>query len=101
MRRYAAFVATKRGMAEALRAVTASGAVTSSQTRERLSAAIRTMLDAGAEAGSLRDDVPAEDVTAGMAGAVLAAATPAQVDRLLDLLLDGLRPGNGADGVAY
>jgi AcrR family transcriptional regulator len=96
MRRYAEFVATKRGMAEALCAVVASGAVTSSQTRERLSTAIRTMLDAGAAAGSLRADVAAEDVTAGMAGILLAAATPEQVERLLDLLLDGLRPSRGA-----
>jgi hypothetical protein len=54
MQRYADFVITKRGMADALRAVIASGAVTSVETRARLSAAIQTMLDAGAAAGSLR-----------------------------------------------
>lgn len=92
MGRYAEFVATKRGMAEALRAVIASGAVTSPQTRELLTVAVQTLLDAGVTAGSLRGDVPAEDVVASLAGVLLAAGTPAQVGRMLDLLMDGLRP---------
>ena len=91
MGRYADFVATKRGMAEALRAVIASGAVTSSQTREQLGVAIGAMLDAGAAAGLLRADVPVEDVVASLAGILLAATSRGQVDRLLDLLADGLR----------
>lgn len=93
MGRYADFVATKRGMAEALRVVITSGAVTSTDTRGRMSEAVRTMLDAGIAAGSLRADVPAEDVVASMAGVLLACQEPdqrEQVERLLDLLLDGL-----------
>lgn len=95
MGRYADFVATKQGMAEALRAVIASGAVTSTETRQRLSAAVRTLLDAGATAGSLRGDVAADDVVAGLAGVLLACREPdqrQQIERLLDLLMDGLRP---------
>ena len=88
---YADFVATKRGMAEALREVIASGAVTSAQTRERLSAAIARIVSAGAAAGVLRADIRAEDVTAAMAGATLAGTDREQIDRLLDLLVDGLR----------
>jgi hypothetical protein len=82
-------------MAEALCAVIASGVITSTQTRERLSAAIQTMLDAGAAARSLRSDVRAEDVSASLAGILLAAGAPeqrAQAGRMLDLLVDGLRP---------
>jgi AcrR family transcriptional regulator len=92
--RYADFVTTKRGMADALRVVIASGAITSTQTRERLSAAIQTMLAAGAEAGTLRSDVLAEDVSASLAGILLASGAPdqrAQTGRMLDLLMDGLR----------
>ncbi|MDR7299827.1 TetR/AcrR family transcriptional regulator [Haloactinomyces albus] len=95
MGHYADFVATKQGMAETLRAVIASGAITSTDTRQHLSAAVRTMLDAGITAGSLRDDVSAEDVVAGLAGVLLACQQPdqrQQVERLLDLLVDGLRP---------
>jgi len=78
MGRYADFVTARRGMAEALRAVIASGAITSSQTRQRLSAAIQTMLDARMGTGSLRGDVRAEDVSASLAGVVLASGAPHQ-----------------------
>jgi AcrR family transcriptional regulator len=91
MRRYQAFVTTKRGMAEALRAVIASGAVTSTQTREQLSAAIGTMLAAGVADGTMRQDVRPQDVSASLAGVMLAAADPAQATRMLDLLVEGMR----------
>lgn len=89
--RYADFVATKRGMAEALREVIASGAVTSARTRERLSTAIAEIVAAGTATGMLRTDIRAADVTAAMAGATLAGTDREQIDRLLDLLVDGLR----------
>lgn len=94
MDRYADFVATKRGMAEALRAVIAAGTITSAQTRERMNAAITGMLAAGVAAGTLRADVRAEDISASLAGLVWAAGGPdqrEQVGRLLDLLMEGLR----------
>ena len=94
MGRYAEFVATKRGMADALRALIASGTVSRAQTRPRLTAAIQTMLDAGVRAQSLRDDVRAADVTASLAGVLLATGVPDDPDqagRMLDLLMDGLR----------
>lgn len=94
MGHYADFVATKRGMAEALRVAIASGAITSSQTRQRLSAAIQTVLDAGAEAGTLRGDVLAGDISASLAGVMLASGAPEhrqQANRMLDLLMAGIR----------
>jgi len=90
MRRYQEFVATKRGMAEALRAVIASGAISSGQTRAHLDRAIATLLDAGATDGSLRSDVQPADVSASMAGIMLAAADVDQATRMLQLLVDGL-----------
>ena len=91
MRRYQSFVTTKRGMAEALRAVIASGAITSAQTREQLSDAIGTILEAGVADGSLRGDVRPEDVSASLAGVMLAAVDKAQATRMLDLLVEGMR----------
>ncbi len=91
MRRYQAFVTTKRGMAEALRAVIASGTITSTQTREQLSGAIGTMLAAGVADGSIRADVQAQDISASLAGVMLAAADPAQATRMLDLLVESVR----------
>ncbi|WP_327293803.1 MULTISPECIES: helix-turn-helix domain-containing protein [unclassified Streptomyces] len=96
MDRFADYVATKREMADALRAVIASGAVTSSQARHDLSAAVRVLLDAGAADGTLREDVRAEDVVAALVGVFLACGRPEERDqagRMLDLLLDGLRYG--------
>jgi AcrR family transcriptional regulator len=95
MRRYLDFVDSKRAMGVSLRAIVASGAVTQSDTRFRLAAAIAHFLDAGAAEGTLRSDVPADDVVAAMAGSVIAAAPEQQheqAERLLELLLDGLRP---------
>jgi AcrR family transcriptional regulator len=96
MRRYQDFVATKRGMAETLRAVVASGAITAGQTRQHLNDAIATIVDAGIADGSLRDDTRPEDVTASLAGIMLTAVDEQQATRMLRLLVDGMR-ANAAD----
>ena len=57
MDRFVDYMTTKRGMADALRAVIASGGNPFAQSRDRLLAAITTLLDAGAAAGTLRSDV--------------------------------------------
>jgi AcrR family transcriptional regulator len=88
------YMATKQGMAEALRAVIASGGNPFSESRVRLVSAISHLLTAGASAGTLRSDVAPEDVLAGLSGIALSSGEPDQRDRagrLLDLLLDGLR----------
>src|SRR5262249_56643611 len=95
MDRFVEYMTTKRGMADALRAVIASGGNPYAQSRDRLLAAIGSLLRAGAADGGLRADVPAADVLAALSGISLAAGEPAQREqagRLLDLLLDGLRP---------
>lgn len=94
MRRYQDFVATKHGMAEALQAVIASGAISSGQTRGHLDGAIATILDAGRADGSLRADIPPADISASMAGIMLAAADTDQATRMLQLLVDGLLARN-------
>ncbi|MFB8272403.1 TetR/AcrR family transcriptional regulator [Streptomyces sp. NPDC055955] len=93
---YAKFTATKRGMIDTLRAGWASGRITTPTTRERITAAIGTILAAGAAAGSLRGDVDPDDVTAIVFGAFLSAAATGdaaeQTGRLLDLVVDAVRP---------
>lgn len=93
MNRYAAFVATKRGMIDTLRAGWASGRLATPTTRERITAAIASILAAGAQAGCLRADVDPADVTAMMLGVFLSTATSTadQTKRLLDLVADALR----------
>lgn len=94
MDRFVDYMTTKRGMADALRAVIASGGNPYAQSRDRLLAAITTLLDAGAAAGTVRSDIEPADVLASLSGVSLAAVDPAQRDqarRVLDLLMDGLR----------
>jgi len=92
---YAAFFAAKRGISETLRAGWASGTIATPATRERITATIALILDAGAEAGTLRDDVPAEQVTMMLLGVFLstrASDEPELTGPLLDLVAAALRP---------
>jgi AcrR family transcriptional regulator len=94
MDRFVDYMTTKRGMAEALRAVIASGGNPYAHSRDRMTTAVTALLEAGAAAGSVRSDVAAADVLASLSGVSLAAGEPGQRDqarRLLDLLMDGLR----------
>ncbi|HTW02735.1 MAG TPA: helix-turn-helix domain-containing protein [Streptosporangiaceae bacterium] len=97
MDRFADYVTAKQEMADALRAVFASGSVTVSEAREQLTAALQTILDAGITAGSLRADIRAEDIVAsivGMFAATSRAGGNEQLHRMLDLLADAVRrPG--------
>ncbi|WP_399082747.1 TetR/AcrR family transcriptional regulator [Streptomyces sp. BBFR2] len=95
MTRYAAFFRIKRGMSQTLRAGWASGTIATPATRERITETLALMLRSGAETGSLRADVAPEDVTVMLLGVFLsttATETTQHVDRLLDLLVDALRP---------
>ncbi|MEV1085902.1 TetR/AcrR family transcriptional regulator [Streptomyces sp. NPDC050211] len=95
MVRYAAFIATKRGMADTLRTAWASGRIATPATRERITSAIAAILARGAEDGSLRPDVEPEDVTVMLLGIFLAGTTgdtPARTERLIDLVMDALTP---------
>jgi AcrR family transcriptional regulator len=94
MDRYLEYMTTKRGMADALRVVIASGGTPYAQSRDRLITAITSLLQAGAASGALRADIEPADVLASLSGISLAAGEPAQraqARRLLDLLMDGLR----------
>ena len=90
MDRYASFVAAKRGMAESLHAIFDSGAMEPSQTRDSIVGAVDMLLRAGADDGSLRSDVQADDVVSSLIGIFLASGSPEQTGRMLDLLVAGV-----------
>jgi AcrR family transcriptional regulator len=86
---------TKHGMIHTLLAMIESGEIALAQTRAELLAVITTILEAGRAAGDLRADITAEDIAASLIGIFTVAGKPEQrpqADRLLDLLMDGLRP---------
>jgi AcrR family transcriptional regulator len=95
MTRYADFVEAKRGMADAIRAAHAAGAISVPSARAELAAAAREILDAGAADGTLRAGVRTEDVVGliiGSFSATSAAGGREQLERMFDLLMDALRP---------
>lgn len=92
---FANWLATKHGMTTTLLAMIDAGGLPHLQTRDALLAAIASMLDAGSAAGLLRRDVPPEDIAASLIGILTVAGKRdqrAQAKRLLDLLMDALRP---------
>ena len=89
------WIATKNGMLDTLLTMIESDAVGHARTRDELLHAISAILDAGRAAGDLRPDVTAEEVAASLIGVFTVAHQPGHAvtaDRLLDILLDGLRP---------
>ncbi|NBH03761.1 TetR/AcrR family transcriptional regulator [Amycolatopsis sp. SID8362] len=93
MDRYAAFFATKLGMADTLRVSLGTGRIVTAETRRRIVAAIGAILEAGAAAGTLRADADPEDVTFVLLGVFLSAGhEPERIGRLLDLVADAVRP---------
>ena len=89
------WIATKNGMLDTLLSMIQAGEITHDQTRTELLTAITTILDAGRVVGDLRPDVTAEDIAAALIGIFTVAPRPqreANASRLLNLLMDGLRP---------
>ncbi|MEU5691948.1 TetR/AcrR family transcriptional regulator [Actinosynnema sp. NPDC020468] len=87
------YMATKQGMADALKAVIASGADPFSGSRDRLVGAVTTLLDAAELSG-----VEPLDVLTTVGGVALAANDQEQAGRMLDLVMDGLRHRGSGQG---
>ena len=95
MDRYARFVAAKHAMRDALRIALTSSTASPPGTRARVRTIVARFAAAGAADGTIRADVEPDDVTLCLAGAVLMTATGTDADqlrRVLNLVLDGLRP---------
>jgi AcrR family transcriptional regulator len=95
--RFTDYIATKRAMGDALRAA-CSDSPLFTDTRERVVGALRLLLEAGADSGSVRADVDPKDVMRVMHGIWYLPSGPewrADVGRMLDLVIDGLRYGAG------
>ncbi len=97
MQRYAAFIATKRGLAKALHSGDPAFDALPTYFEERLQPALQTLLASAGGAGEVRTDVDADDLLRAVASLCLSASDDGsrQARRMVALLIDGLRFSTG------
>lgn len=93
LRRFVGYVAAKRGMASALKSVVGADSELFAESHQRVSAAVERLVAAGVAAGAVRADVAPLDLLRAVSGVCLATdrSAPEDADRLLGLLMDGMR----------
>lgn len=99
MQRYTGFVATKRGLAQALHSGDPTFDPLPVYFNERLRPAFRALLESAVSAGAIRTDVDADDILSAIASLCrLADDKPGSAQRMVALLADGLRYGTNLSG---
>ncbi|CAN5774851.1 TetR/AcrR family transcriptional regulator [soil metagenome] len=93
MQRYAAFVATKRGLAAALHSGDPAFNTLPAYFDTRLRPALQTLLDAAAKAGEVRGDIEPDELLSAVASLCMSAYNDRSdyARRMVALLVDGLR----------
>jgi AcrR family transcriptional regulator len=93
--RYSAFVGAKRGLAKMLHSGDPAFDGLPAHFDQRLRPALRTLLDAAVKAGAVRDGVEADELLSAVASLGMSAYStdPGRVERMVTLLVDGLRYG--------
>jgi AcrR family transcriptional regulator len=91
---FAEWATAKKGVCEALVAMSSSGRFGTGPVCDQVLQAMRMLLDAGTAAGDLRDDIDPIDLGVITSGLLTAAGAPDQRDqleRLFTVVVDGLR----------
>jgi AcrR family transcriptional regulator len=94
----ARYMMTKRGLADALRAATASHGELPMSAQQAMTGAVATLLQANVEAGAVRADLDPETVLRGLAGLLYLDPSGdwrSQTACLTDLLWRGMHSGTG------
>jgi AcrR family transcriptional regulator len=99
MQRYAAYVATKRGLAKALHSGDPTYDALPAHFDKRLRPALRGLLETAMAAGVIRADVEADELLSAVASLGMSAynSDPGRAERMAALLVDGLRYGARSD----
>jgi len=95
MDKFLTYATTKRGMAGALATVISAGGDPYGYSRELLTTAIASLLEAGSQDGTLRPDLNPDDVLLSISGMVQSTGdfgTREQASRLFDLLMNAFTP---------
>ena len=100
LNRYTSFMATKRGLAASLHAGDPGYEALRAYFRDRLGPALASLLDAAAAAGEIRRDVDPGDLLTAVANLCLPTSHESEghSQRMVALLVDGLRYGAGESG---
>ena len=97
LRSWVEFVATKKGMIDALALAVAGDSELHARSSEQLRSAADVLLKRAVAAGEIRSDIPPEDLVRTLVGMCYMHHQPgwqANVLRMIDVLVDGLRlPG--------
>jgi AcrR family transcriptional regulator len=96
MRRFVGYVATKRGLAVALKSMVNDNSELFAQSRANINESMARLVHAAVEAGLVRADAEPQDVLQAMSGFCMfseQAGWQEQAQRLVNLLVDGLRFG--------
>ena len=95
MQHYAAFIATKRGLAKVLHSGDPAFDALPRHFDQRLRPALRTLLHAAVASGEVRADVEADELLVAVASLCMSEhnAAPDRAGRMVALLVDGLRYG--------
>ena len=91
MQRYAAFIATKRGLAPALHSGNSAFEPLRALFEQRVRPALRTLLESAVAAGEIRDDVASDELLQAVASLCMPAQDDRRAQRMVALLVDGLR----------
>ncbi|WP_433679829.1 TetR/AcrR family transcriptional regulator [Nocardia sp. CA-119907] len=92
LHRYTSFIATKRGLAAALHSGDPAFEPLPAYFQQHLVPALGSLLESAAAAGSIRADIEPYDLLQAVANLCLPADN-AHAQRMVDLLIDGLRYG--------
>src|SRR5271156_4877473 len=91
MQRYAAFIATKRGLAPALHSGNPAFEPLRADFEQRVRPAMRALLESAIAAGEVRDDVDSDELLHAVASLCMPAQDDGRAQRMVALLVDGLR----------
>lgn len=93
LHRYTGFIATKRGLAAALHSGEPAFSPLPTYFRQHLEPALKSLLDTAAGSGAVRGDIEPYELLQAVASLCAPAhgPNPAQVQRMVELLIDGLR----------
>ncbi len=103
MQRYAAFIGTKRGLATALHSGDPTYATLPSYFEEKLTPALQGLLDAAVAAGVARAGVDPYELLSAVGSLGMRASAGSgggQIERMVALLVDGIRFGSRSESQA-